>query len=78
MGSFLIMKSNRPTGLFLLIVPPLIFLIYIYLLFASDYDLLLIKLSIVGTVGIIVSVFVWIGYTMISASSQNEITDDKI
>ena len=72
------MKNNRPTGFFLLIVPPTIFIIYIYLLFASDYDLLLIKLSIVGTVGIIISVFVWIGYTMISASSQNEITDDKI
>ena len=72
------MKSNKPTGLFLLIGPPAIFLIYIYLLFASDYDLLLIKLSIVGTVGIIISVFVWIGYTMISASINNEITDDKI
>ena len=72
------MKNNRPTGFFLLTVPPAIFIIYIYLLFASDYDLLLIKLSIVGTVGIIVSVFIWIGYTMISASNNNEITDDKI
>jgi uncharacterized membrane protein len=72
------MKSNRPTGFFLLIVPPAIFLIYTYLLFASDYDLLLIKLSIISTVGIIVSVFIWIGYTMISASNNNEITDDKI
>ena len=75
----MIMKSNRLTGIFLLMVPPLIFLVYIYLLFASSLDLLLIKLSIVGTVGIIISVFVWIGYTMISASNNNdEITDDKI
>jgi hypothetical protein len=59
-------------------VPPLIFLIYIYLLFASSLDLILIKLTIVGTVGIIVSVFVWIGYTMISTSNPNEITDDNI
>ena len=72
------MKSNKPTGLFLLISPPAIFLIYIYLLFASDYDLLLIKFSIAGTIGIIVTVFIWIGYTMISASNHNEITDDKI
>ena len=72
------MKNNRPTGFLLLIVPPAIFIIYIYLLFASDYDLLLMKLSIVGTVGIIISVFVWIGYTMISASNNTEITDDKI
>ena len=74
----MIMKSNRPTGIFLLIIPPVIFLIYIYLLFASSLDLLLIKLTIVGTVGIIVSVFIWIGYTMISTSNPNEITDDNI
>jgi cytochrome c oxidase subunit IV len=72
------MKSNRLTGIFLLMVPPIIFLVYIYLLFASSLDLLLIKLTIVGTVGIIVSVFVWIGYTMISTSNPNEITDDNI
>ncbi|HEX2487594.1 MAG TPA: hypothetical protein VHJ57_03325 [Nitrososphaeraceae archaeon] len=72
------MKSNRPTGIFLLIIPPVIFLIYIYLLFASSLDLLLIKLTIVGTAGIIVSVFIWIGYTMISTSNANEITDDNI
>jgi hypothetical protein len=59
-------------------VPPLIFLVYIYLLFASSLDLLLIKLTIVGTVGIIVSVFIWIGYTMVSTSNPNEITDDNI
>jgi cytochrome c oxidase subunit IV len=74
----MIMKSNRPTGIFLLIIPPVIFLIYIYLLFASSLDLLLIKLTIVGTAGIIVSVFIWIGYTMISTSNANEITDDNI
>ena len=71
-------KSNRLTGIFLLMVPPLIFLVYIYLLFASSLDLLLIKLTIVGTVGIIVSVFIWIGYTMVSTSNPNEITDDNI
>jgi hypothetical protein len=59
-------------------VPPLIFLVYVYLLFASSLDLLLIKLTIVGTVGIIVSVFIWIGYTMVSTSNPNEITDDNI
>ena len=74
----MIMKSNRLTGIFLLIIPPVIFLIYIYLLFASSLDLLLIKLTIVGTAGIIVSVFIWIGYTMISTSNPNEITDDNI
>ncbi len=72
------MKSNRLTGIFLLMVPPLIFLVYVYLLFASSLGLLVIKLTIVGTVGIIVSVFIWIGYTMISTSNPNEITDDNI
>ncbi|HEX5186643.1 MAG TPA: hypothetical protein VFV86_07105 [Nitrososphaeraceae archaeon] len=72
------MKSNKPTGFFLLVVPPTIFIIYLYLVFASNFDLLLIKLSIVFTVGLIVSVFIWIGYTMISASNHTEITGDEI
>ena len=72
------MKSNKPTGFFLLVVPPIIFLIYVYLVFASKFDLLLIKLSIVFTVGLIVSVFIWIGYTMVSASNHAEITGDEI
>jgi hypothetical protein len=72
------MKSNKPTGFFLLVVPPTIFIIYVYLVFASNFDLLLIKLSIVFTVGLIVSVFIWIGYTMVSASNDNEITGDEI
>jgi cytochrome c oxidase subunit IV len=72
------MKSNRLTGIFLLMVPPLIFLVYVYLLFASTLDLLIIKITIVGTVGIIVSVFIWIGYTMVSTSNPNETTDDNI
>ena len=72
------MKSNRLTGIFLLMVPPLIFLVYVYLLFASSLDLLIIKFTIVGTVGIIFSVFIWIGYTMISTSNPSEITDDNI
>ncbi|HET7642683.1 MAG TPA: hypothetical protein VFK40_04175 [Nitrososphaeraceae archaeon] len=72
------MKSNKPTGFFLLVVPPTIFIIYVYLVFASNFDLLLIKLSIVFTVGLIVSVFIWIGYTMVSASNDTEITGDEI
>lgn len=72
------MKSNKPTGFFLLVVPPTIFIIYVYLIFASKFDLLLIKLSIVFTVGLIVSVFIWIGYTMVSPSNHTEITGDEM
>ena len=65
------MKGNRPTGIFLLSVPSVIFLIYVYLLFSSRLDLLLIKLTITGTAGVVITVFVWIGYTMISTSNAN-------
>lgn len=70
------MKGNKSTGIFLLTIPLLLFLAYIYLLFLSSYDLLIIKLTITATVGIVVTVFIWIGYTMISASQTTKLSDE--
>ncbi|MDR4511843.1 MAG: hypothetical protein MRJ93_09090 [Nitrososphaeraceae archaeon] len=70
------MKGNKSTGIFLLTIPLLLFLAYIYLLFLSSYDLLIIKLTITATVGIVVTVFIWIGYTMVSASQTTKLSDE--
>ena len=69
------MRGNKTTGIFLLIVPPFLFLIYTYLLFSSRIDLLIIKLTITATVGVVITVFVWIGYTMVTATQNTEISD---
>ncbi|HET9774217.1 MAG TPA: hypothetical protein VMS35_04915 [Nitrososphaeraceae archaeon] len=70
------MKGNKTTGIFLLTVPSLLFFLYVYLLFSSHLDLLIIKLTITATVGVVITVFVWIGYTMVSSTQNTELPDN--
>jgi predicted DNA-binding transcriptional regulator len=62
------MKSNplrtRVTGLSILGMSIIGFIIYLYLILATQWDILLIKITIIAAVGAIVSVVAWIGYTM--------------
>ena len=73
------MKSNRPTGIFLLIIPLVIFLIYIYLLFASSLDLLYNKTYHCRNCrNNCFSIYMdWIYYDIL-LHNTNEITDDNI
>ncbi|HEU4468547.1 MAG TPA: hypothetical protein VFR61_05895 [Nitrososphaeraceae archaeon] len=61
------MKQNKIIGLILLIVPSLFFIFYSYLLLSTHWDILLIKTTLVVIVGILMTVLVWMGYTMASA-----------
>ena len=62
------MKPNplrtRVTGLSILGISIIGFIIYLYLILATQWDILLIKITIIAAVGAIVSVVAWIGYTM--------------
>ena len=55
---------SRGTGLGILVVSIIGYMIYIYLLLASKWDILLLKMSVIAAVGAIVAVLSWIGYTM--------------
>ncbi|HET6716789.1 MAG: hypothetical protein ACM3ZS_10650 [Nitrososphaerota archaeon] len=61
------MKQNKIIGLILLIVPSLFLIFYSYLLLSTHWDILLIKTTLVVIVGILMTVLVWMGYTMASA-----------
>jgi predicted DNA-binding transcriptional regulator len=62
------MKTNplrtRVTGLSILGISIIGFIIYLYLILATQWDILLIKITIIAAVGAIVSVVAWMGYTM--------------
>lgn len=62
-----IMKQNKIIGLILLIVPSLFLIFYSYLLLFTHWDILVIKTTLVVIVGILMTVLVWMGYTMASA-----------
>ncbi len=46
------------------------FLIYSYILFASDYGIMLMKLTAISIVGIIFFIIGWIGLTLISENNN--------
>ncbi|HEY7226685.1 MAG TPA: hypothetical protein VH481_01005 [Nitrososphaeraceae archaeon] len=61
------MRQNKLIGLILLIIPSLFFIFFSYLLLFTQWDILLIKTTLIVIVGILMSVLVWMGYTMATA-----------
>jgi hypothetical protein len=64
------MRQNKIIGLILLIVPSLFFIFFSYLLLFTQWDILVIKTTLIIIVGILISVLVWMGYTMATAPHE--------
>jgi hypothetical protein len=61
------MRENRIIGLILLAVPSFFFIVFSYLMLFTHWDIFVIKLTLIILVGIIITVLVWMGYTMATA-----------
>ena len=61
------MKQNKIIGLILLVVPSIFLIFFSYLLLFTHLDILVIKSTLIIIVGILMTVLVWMGYTMASA-----------
>ena len=61
------MRENRIIGLILLVVPSFFFIVFSYLMLFTHWDIFVIKLTLIILVGIIMTVLVWMGYTMATA-----------
>jgi len=61
------MSENRIIGLILLVVPSFFFILFSYLMLFTHWDIFVIKLTLIIIVGIIMTVLVWMGYTMATA-----------
>lgn len=61
------MRENRIFGLILLVVPSFFFIVFSYLMLFTHWDIFVIKLTLIIIVGIIMTVLVWMGYTMATA-----------
>ena len=66
-------NNNKSTGFFLLTVPSILLIAFLFLIFYTNLDILVIKLTIVGLIAVIVLVFTWMGYTMITSSNNKNI-----
>jgi hypothetical protein len=61
------MKQNKIIGLILLILPSFFFILFSYFLLFTHWDIQVIKATLIVIVGILMTVLVWMGYTMASA-----------
>jgi predicted DNA-binding transcriptional regulator len=64
-------KGNRGTGAALLVIAIIAFIVYAYLLFGTEWGMLVIQLTILGAVAVLLTVLGWIGYTMLTAPRQD-------
>jgi hypothetical protein len=51
-------------GIGLLLIAIVFFSVYVYILFATDYGILLVKITVVVIVGVICFILGWIGITL--------------
>jgi hypothetical protein len=64
------MRENKIIGLILLVVPSFFFIFFSYLLLFTEWDILAIKTTLIIIVGILMSVLIWMGYTMVTAPRE--------
>ena len=64
------MRQNKIIGLILLVVPSFFFIFFSYLLLFTEWDILAIKTTLIIIVGILMSVLIWMGYTMVTAPHE--------
>jgi hypothetical protein len=64
------MRQNKIIGLILLVVPSFFFIFFSYLLLFTQWDILVIKITLIIIVGILMTVLAWMGYTMATAPRE--------
>jgi uncharacterized membrane protein len=65
-------KGSKGTGAVLLFVSIVVFVAYAYFLLGTEWSLLILQLTALGTVSILLMVLGWIGYTMLTAPKEEE------
>ncbi len=64
-------RKEKIKGIILIIIAITFLTVYVYTLFATDFGILLLKLTIVTIVGIIFFIIGWIGVTLTINEKQN-------
>jgi len=61
---------GRLLGILLLATSIIAFMLYSYIILATSFSLIVLKVTIVVAVGALLAVMAWIGYTMTTAPGQ--------
>jgi hypothetical protein len=70
-------STSHRLGVLILLISLIGFTIYAYLLLLSNYDILVLKLTLLCFVAAIVGVIAWMGYTMATAVSLEGTEEGK-
>lgn len=70
-------RGSRGVGAALITTSIIIFVLYTYFLFGTQYGMLLIQLTVLAAIAILLTVFGWIGYTMLTAPRMED-SDNRI
>ena len=65
-------RNSKAAGLTLLIVSILAFITYAYFLIDTELGGIILRLTVLGAVGALLSVLAWIGYTMATAPKTED------
>ena len=65
-------KGNRGTGAAFLVIAIVVFLLYAYFLFGTQWSLILMQATMLAVVGVLLLVLGWVGYTMLTAPRADE------
>ncbi len=65
-------KTEKIRGSILVAIAVVGFLVYSYILFATDFGLILMKLTAISIVGIIFFIIGWIGFTLNTDEKTND------
>ena len=65
-------KGSRRAGAALLFVSIAAFIAYAYFLLVTEWGMLILQFTVLAAVAILLTVLGWIGYTMLTASREEE------
>jgi hypothetical protein len=65
-------KGSRGVGAALLFVSIAVFIAYAYFLLGTEWGMLILQFTVLAAVAILLTVLGWIGYTMLTASREEE------
>jgi hypothetical protein len=65
-------KGSKGVGAILLLVSIVAFFAYAYFLLGTEWGMIILQLTALGAVSILLAVLGWIGYTMLTAPSEEE------
>ena len=65
-------KGSKGAGAALLFLSIAVFIVYAYLLFGTEWGMLILQFTALVAVAILLTVLGWIGYTMLTAPREEE------